>query len=259
MTGRATISFLHVGSAVLRGPELLHNARFDDWFEIAFYVWIVQSGRQLTVIDTGPPPDVSSLDARAKALRGEGAYWRSTNDADLATALRRRGLAPERVNDVILTSFRPYAISNIALFRNANIHVSATGFEELCHPRYPELAPALDDSTRCALTSLSATRLRCVEGTQETADGICVKEIGGHHQESLAVTIDVSDGDTSGFVIPDTIFRRENLQPDGLLGLAESVYEFIDARDWLQQQRRVILPIHDPAHLNSYPDGVVYS
>ncbi|ELS58234.1 hypothetical protein [Streptomyces viridochromogenes] len=247
------VDLIHIGSGILRGPEALRGQAFDEWRPIAFYVWLVRGPQGTALIDTGITADAHWWDARAKQVRGPQAYWRATDDADPTDALLRLGVAASDVDHVVLTSFGPYAASNVTRFPTATVHVSDAGLAELCKPAYPELLPSLPQESRAFLTSQDP-RIRRFSGQTEVMPGLRVREIGGHHRESLAAIITTAQGD---LVIPESVFLPENLQPHNILGIGESVYELLDTLRWLDRLDALVLPIHDPQHLTRFPDGVV--
>ncbi|MFI8221426.1 hypothetical protein [Streptomyces sp. NPDC085932] len=253
MNAVCRVDLVHIGSGVLRGPELLRGQAFDEWCPIAFYVWLVRGPQGTALIDTGITADADWWDARAKQVRGPQAYWRATDDADPTGALSGLGVAVSDIDHVVLTSFGPYAASNITRFPQATVHVSDAGLSELRKPAYPELLPHLPPEARSFLACQDA-RIRRFSGQAEVMPGLQVREIGGHHRESLAVIITTAQGN---LVIPESVFLPENLQPPNVLGIGENVYELLDTVRWLNQLDAQVLPIHDPQHLTRFPGGLV--
>jgi glyoxylase-like metal-dependent hydrolase (beta-lactamase superfamily II) len=99
--------------------------------QLDFYVWLLRSGEQAIVVDTG----FKGLGDLSRARQGV----RSVSDA-----LEQLGVTPDAVKDVILTHLHYDHTGNLDLFPNARFHLQqremayATG-KAMCHASTREL------------------------------------------------------------------------------------------------------------------------
>src|SRR5713226_6503457 len=131
------LQVLKMGQCQVRGPEVYWMDHWDDWEELYFYMVLVQGEGKVAIINTGPPRDLTALNARWTATFGErGAMLRQESELP-EIALSRMGLAPRDVDLVLVTPLQAYAVGGVPLFRNAQVCVSRRGWIEDFHaPAY---------------------------------------------------------------------------------------------------------------------------
>ena len=98
------VDVLRMGQCQVRGPEVYSMDRWDAWEELYFYMVLIRREGKVAVINTGPPPDVSALNARWTAAFGaRGALVRSENESP-EMALGRMDVTPA---DVVIPLYDP--------------------------------------------------------------------------------------------------------------------------------------------------------
>src|SRR6266446_5447646 len=137
-----TIQILKMGQCQVRGPEVYWMDHWDDWEELYFYMVLVQGEGKLIVINTGPPRDLTELNARWTGAFGERGRLVRREDETPEAALGREGVVPGDVDLVLITPLQAYAVGNIPMFKNAQVCVSRRGWIEDFHaPLYEMHVP----------------------------------------------------------------------------------------------------------------------
>ena len=150
--------------------NLLGGDPHEAGSDLAYYVWVARRSDRLFVIDTGFGPE-------AAATRGR------TLSASPTDRLRQLGIAPEAVEDVILTHLHYDHAGTLGAFPNARYHVQdheasfATG-RCMCHGA---LRQAYDvEDVVAFVRALYGGRVVFHDGTAELAPGLRVHKVGGH-------------------------------------------------------------------------------
>lgn len=137
---------------------------------IDFFVWLLRSGDQAILVDTG-------FDAATGGRRNRRV------DCPPDEAIRRLGLAPHGIGDVIVTHMHYDHAGNLPAFDGATIHVQAQeiGFVTgtPMHDRGQRHFFEAKD-VAAAIEALYADRVRFHDGDGEVADGVTVHLVGGH-------------------------------------------------------------------------------
>jgi len=205
-----------------------------------FLVWLLQSGDQTVLVDTGPSaPEVAN--------RWHPHSHRSPEQAPEA-ALRAVGVEPERIKLVILSHLHWDHCYNMELFPGARFLVQA---EELRHAVDPILTQRMQ--YEIGIPGLRPPwmaffdRLQVVRGDQEVAPGLRVALLPGHTPGLQGVVVDTAVG---RYLLPsDGVPLYENLPPEGGDPIPPGIH--IDVAACLRSFERmkavadVILPSHD--------------
>lgn len=163
---RASDTFL-----VWRGPD--QPVRLD------FFFWAIRLGERAIVVDTGFSP-YSSDKRRRPYLH---------TPADL---LRRIGIAPEQVEDVILTHLHYDHVGNLDAFPKATFHVQA---RELAAATGPDMSHHLlrehyeGEDVAALVRLVHQGRVRFHDGTGQVAPGVRVHLAPGHTAGLQAVEV----------------------------------------------------------------------
>ncbi len=249
---------LKMGQCQVRGPEVYWMDRWDDWEELYFYLVLVRAEGKTAIINTGPPRNLTALNARWTATFGQrGALVR--RDEELPEkALARAGVAPEQVNLVLVTPLQAYATANIPLFKNAQICISRRGWIEDFHaPRYEMHVPRklrIPDDALDYLVSEAPEKLRLLEDEEEICPGISAAWVGTHHRSSMAYFIQTRAGRVA---VTDCCFKYDNIEKNIPLGIMESLPECMAAYERLRREADIVIPLYDPEVLKRFPDGRV--
>ena len=252
------VTALKMGQCEVRGPEVYWMDRWDDWEELYFYMVVVQGEGKVAVINTGPPRDLTALNARWTATFGErGALVRRENELP-EKALGRLGIAPGDVNLVLITPLQAYAVGNIPMFRNAQVCISRRGWIEDFHaPEYEMHVPRklrVPDDVLAYLTIEAPDKLRLLEDEEEVLPGLRAVWVGTHHRSSMAYFIETAAGCV---VVTDCCFKYGDIERMHPLGVMESLPECMAAYKLLRDEADVVIPLYDPEVLKRFPDRKV--
>ncbi len=248
-----------VGECDVRGPEVYWMSHWDAWETLNFYMLVVRGDGRTVVINTGPPEELAELNRRWVGYIGdERAALRRTDAEQPASQLRRLGVEPAQVDCVLLTPFQPYTVANVALFPNAAICVSRTGWAAYHAPKHrtshAERSNAIPDSVLHYLCTEAWDRVRLLEDEDEPASGIRTFHSGAHHPESLGILIETGAGTVA---YSDSIFKYPNLEENRLLGIAENLDACRTTYARIRREADIVIAGYDPAVLKRFPSGRV--
>ena len=182
---------LKMGEADVPGPEVYWMSHWFEWETLHFYMVVIQGEGLTAVINTGPPDDLTALNAAWVAAYGHErtALRRSENERPLA-ALAAIGIQPADVRHVMITPLQAYADANISKFPEASkIFVSRRGWIEdfFAPPSPPSDFPrklVIPDDQVIYLTTQVFDRVHLVEDGEEVLPGIRMIWAGFHHRSS---------------------------------------------------------------------------
>ncbi|MFB3921070.1 MAG: hypothetical protein ACE145_05075 [Terriglobia bacterium] len=253
-----SVDVLKMGQCQVRGPEVFWMDRWDDWEDLYFYMVLIRGGGKVAIVNTGPPADLGSLNARwTSAFGPRGALVRQKNESP-EMQLGRHDLTPADVDFVLITPLQAYAVGNIPLFHNARICISRRGWIEDFHaPPYEMHVPRklrIPDDALTYLTVESPEKLQLLEDEEEILPGIRAIWVGAHHRSSMAYLIETSEGVVA---VTDCCFKYGNIEHNHPLGIMESLPECLAAYERLRRVADVVIPLYDPEVLKRFPDGKV--
>lgn len=252
------VDVLKMGQCQVRGPEVYWMDHWDDWEELYFYMVVIRGEGKVAVVNTGPPRDLSALNARWTATFGErGALVRQENELP-ERALSRLGLTPGKVDLVLITPLQAYAVGNIPLFVNAQVGISRRGWiEDFQAPSYEMHVPRklrIPDDVLAYLTIQQPAKVHLLEDEEEIWPGLDAFWVGTHHRSSMAYVIETSQGRVA---VTDCCFKYGNLERNHPLGIMESLPECMDAYARLRREADIVIPLYDPEVLKRFPEGKV--
>lgn len=255
--GQFGVQMLKVGEGDIPGPELLWLSGWDQWFTLAFQVGLIRGPQVTALVNTGPAEDLGPMNEKWSTVLGKRAAMRRSEEWKILNQLERVGVAPEDVTHIILTPLQLYTVSNVALFRNAEICLLKRGWVHYhtthSHPH--------DDRWYCVprdvlhhLVFDAWDRVRLLEDEDQIVEGIRTWFAGSHHRATLAVEVDSTAGNV---VLTDAFFTYRNLEEDHPIGVCESLSEALAAHERTRRVARHAVPLYDPEVFRRYPDGVV--
>lgn len=254
-----SVQLAKVGEADVRGPEAFRMSRWEEWVRLVFYIVIVRAPERTILINTGPPADLTALNADWVGYLGDRrAALRVTNDECVPAVLRSHSVDPSTVDTVILTPLSAYSTGNLDLFPNAEFVISRVAWLDLMAPL--DSSRAVDRALLIPFDALRSLvtdwwpRLRLVGDDEAVAAGVSVFRAGVHHKGSLAVEIATSRGTV---VYSDAAYHQANIDSMCPPGLVVDLDEAFRSYARIRRDGDVILAAFDPKHLIDYPTGLV--
>ena len=176
--------------------------------------------------------------------------WKPADFVSPADAVRRFGIAPDSITDVIVSHVHWDHLDGADLFRRATVWIQREEYEYYVGPGGAPLHGAIDSVDAEMLFKLhEAGRVKLVDGdAQEILPGVTAYTGGKHTYASQYVGVRTAKGTV--VVASDNAYLYENL--DRHLAIAQT----LDARSNLAAQERMktiassprlIVPGHDPA------------
>ncbi len=241
------VQVLKMGQCQVPGPEVYWMSNWDAWETLHFWMVLIRGGGKNIIVNTGPPSDLTGLNAAWKEAIDERSVMVRQESERPAAALARVGLKPQDIDAVLITPLQAYATGNIHLFTNAEICLSKRGWIEDFHaPRYHMHIPRklrIPDDVLSYLEITAPDRLRLLEDEDEVLPGIRAFWTGTHHRSSMAYVIDSAKGN---IVVSDCFFKYKNVESMIPLGIMESLEECMRAYDRIRKEASVLLPLYDP-------------
>ena len=252
-----TIRAFNAGTFWVPGPEVFWMHGWGNREEMNVLIFLVQGGGRNILINTGPPRDLTVLNAAwLDFFKYPEAQISRTDDQLPENILKSQGLTPDDISTVIVTPLQAYATANIHLFRKAEICISRKGWIEdfqapyyhLHVPRHLRVPPEVNHY----LQNEGWERLRLVADEEEVLPGIRVFWAGVHHRSSMAICIDTADGVA---LITDCFFKYGNIEQGLYLGVMESMMEADATWKRVRGEGKIIASIYDPDVFRRYPGG----
>lgn len=240
------------------GPEVYWMKEFSNWFRLCFYSFLVDTNDGLLLVNTGPPRELAPRNKFLKEWSGnEECKFSVSEEEKIENTLGRLGVSPEDIAHIIVTPFQDYTIGKLDLFVNARIYFSRKGwFEDVVSPRdslFINHDIYFPKEIRKFLFEDAWNKIVLVEN-EEILDGVSVRWTGGHHRSSMAVILETSNGIVS---ITDSAFTARNLEENIPIGIAENIYECLDAYNLLRRLSKKIIPAYDPSNSHIFKEFFV--
>ena len=252
-----TIQAFNAGTFWVPGPEVYWMSGWGQREEMNTIIYLVRGGDQNILINTGPPRDLTILNAAWRSFFGYPEAQIARSDDQLPeNILKSQGLTPVEISTVIVTPLQAYATANIHLFRNSKICLSKKGWIEdfqapyyhLHVPRHLRIPPEVNHY----LQNEGWETLRLLADEEEICPGIRVFWAGVHHRSSIVVCIETKSGTVA---ITDCFFKFGNIEQGHYLGVMESMMEADATWERIRKESDVALSIYDPEIFVRYPDG----
>ena len=223
-----------------RVSGLVAGADTSRRMDIAMSVWLLRGGERRNVL-------VDAGFHRQRFIE----RWKPKDFESPSEAVRRVGVAPEEITDIVITHVHWDHADGIDLFPNANVWIQADEYHHYVTPLTgapqergiePEVSQMLFDLERRG-------KLRLIEGdAREFLPGITAYTGGKHTYASQYVGVRTAAGTV--IIASDNLYLYENL--DKRAAIAQT----LDAASNLRAQERMrslashvrlIVPGHDPA------------
>lgn len=234
--------------ATMRNREIFQNFMFPDVHEQAsdldYFVWVIRGEGRTILVDTGFG-EVAAQERNRKLT------------IDPIEALRRFGVDPGEIEDVVITHLHYDHAGNLDGFPNARFHVQdrevayATG-RCMCHRalRHPF---SVTDVT-ALVRHVYGGRVTFHDGDDELAPGISLHLIGGHSNGLQVVRVETARGPI--VLASDAAHFYDNFLKENPFPIVSNVGEMCEG--WIELKRLSgdtdrIVPGHDPLVAALYP------
>jgi len=210
-----------------------------------YYSWVLVSNDRAIVVDTG------AAEAKVKRL---GRDWL----APPTEALKRLGVDPAHVEDVILSHAHWDHVGDLAAYPKAHFHMNDLEMESITGPdmTYHVLRePYHGDEAQQIAGLVYDNRLSFLQGDGAFAPGIDYTLIGGHSAGQIALTVQTDRGPV--ILATDAIHYWQEVEQE------RAFLIFHDLRQMLAGYRTLnrmaggdlgrLLPGHDPLIKERYP------
>jgi len=195
--------------------------------EIAYRLWVLRSGEQLFVVDTGPPLE----EAHRRGI---------TRVREIDEALAEVGVRGEDVRTVVLTHLHWDHAANAAKFPNA-VYLAQRGEIEFFRSHARE-HPAMNRffSHQAYLgTLIDQGRIRPIDGDQPIAPGLTAMRVGGHTPGSQMLVVDAVEG--TSVITGDAIPLHRNYLENSPSGIVVNTLEAIAALERVRALRPAVI------------------
>jgi glyoxylase-like metal-dependent hydrolase (beta-lactamase superfamily II) len=247
---------LKMGQCDVAGPEVYWMSHWNEWEQLFFWMIVIRGHGKTAIINTGPPADLTELNARWSEAFGErGKLARQESERPI-NALASLGIKPADVDYVLITPLQTYATANIQLFTNAEVCISKRGWTEDFHAeKFPMHVPRrfrLSDETLRYLMFEGSDKLRLLEDEDEIIPGLRCFWAGVHHRSSMVFVAETAKGRVA---VSDCVFKYANIEEMIPLGIQESLEEFYVTCNRIKREADVFIPLYEPNVMKRHPGG----
>ena len=209
-----------------------------------YYVWAIAGGGRTFVVDTGFDADM-------------GIKRKRTLVRPIADGLKAIGVAPDRVEDIIVSHLHYDHTGNYDLFPRAKYHLQDTEMAYatgrcMCHAVLK--MPFEEEDIVAMVRKVFAGRVAFHDGADEIAPGITVHKIGGHSKGLQCVRVKTRRGYV--VVASDTAHLYNHFEQRRIFPTTYNLAEVLEGYDQLRRLATSpahIIPGHDPEVLKRYP------
>ena len=219
--------------------ELVAGADSTRRSDIAMMFWLLEGpGGRRVLVDAGF--------YRRKFIDS----WKPADFARPSDVVRRFGIAPDSVTDVIVSHIHWDHVDGADLFPKARVWIQRAEYEYYVGGDGSPLHAAIDTLDAAMLATLDrAGRVRLVEGdAQEILPGITAYTGGKHTYASQYVGVRTAQGTV--VVASDNVYLYENLEKHVPIAQTLDPKSNLAAQDRMKRiatAPRLIVPGHDPA------------
>ncbi|HKK28938.1 MAG TPA: N-acyl homoserine lactonase family protein [Alphaproteobacteria bacterium] len=227
-----------------RGDIFIGGDPHEAALAMDYFVWAIRNAERTVVVDTG----YSKEDGEARGRT----FLQSPADG-----LRKIGIAPEEVADVIISHMHYDHAGNLDLFPNARFHIQAVemGFATGRGMTFGVLKHSFTmDHALNMLRATFANRVQFYHGDAELAPGIHLHFIGGHAPGLQAVSVETTRGPV--LLAADAAHYYESFMEERPFRTHVHMAGMLEGFRKLRQiatEVSLIVPGHDPEVLRRYP------
>jgi glyoxylase-like metal-dependent hydrolase (beta-lactamase superfamily II) len=230
-----------------RVAGLVEGADKDRKLDIAMMVWLVRGGGHNILIDSG--------------FYHEKFFpqWRPTDFVKPSDTLKRVGLKPEDITDLIITHMHWDHADGMDLFPKARIWIQKDELQYYTGEAWqsPRTHGGIDPDDVTTLVKLNTQgHVTLVNGDgQEILPGVTCYTGGKHTYASQFVGVNTAAGTV--VLASDNMYLYENLEKHVPIAATLDRESNLRAQDRMKQlaaSPKLIIPGHDPAVMTSFPN-----
>ena len=236
------------GELFLRHPS---DGVDDRLLEMDCYFWLIRSGSQVVLVDCGWNRD------RGLASAGNRFRHVEVEQKDPVDLLARLGIAPGRVDHVIVSHMHFDHVGNLDLFPRATLSVARAEFEcwtgqygdrrAIAHSTASEDIRVIQDRERDGL-------VRLVDVAEEVVPGVIVFPVGGHTPGQMIVEVRTPAGTV--VLASDAAHYHEELEYDRPFYIYSDMLAVLGTYDLLRakaaQANTWVVAGHDPVEMDRF-------
>nr|KJR72230.1 MAG: Zn-dependent hydrolase [Vulcanisaeta sp. AZ3] len=236
------------------GAEVYWMQDFDKWVRLSFYSLIADTDDGYVIVNTGLVRDLTLRNKFLREWAGSDRCKFTVNENEkIENILKRLNLAPDDVSHVVITPVQDYNVGNLDLFKKAKIYFSRRGwFEDVVNPKPSPFLNRdiyLPKYVREYLFEDAWDRIVLLDDEDEVVNGMRVKWTGCHHRSSMTIILNTKEGTVC---FSDAAFTMRNVLENIPIGIAEDIYECLNAYEYLRKTCKYIIPAYDPENMKRY-------
>ena len=261
------ITPLNTGICAMGKQHVLGDEYSDeDRVPFALYSFLIEGPQgEIAIVDFGPkdPTYFNEMFRRYKLFRERGDGRENPDDVvqsegNTLDHLRRRGIAPDKVGQIIFTHLhydhlggsRPPDPGLLGDFPNAVVYISKKGWQHNLDSRKEggQWASYVDFDISQHIFVRGREGAARFEDDAQILPGILTAYLGGHSPCSQAVLVETADG--TAIIAGDVAYHYEFLEKGVVARLRTTDAEWIASTDRMvelaERTSGTLLPVHDP-------------
>lgn len=239
-----TIYPLKVGDIVEPEPRIFYLGDCDKTIALGNFFFLIQGGGKNILVDTGV--------TKAEGDRFNPAAIQKPED-DPFVQLAKHNVDLDSIEIVIATHLHWDHVSpTILKMPNAKLYVSREEVEMVTDPPHPWFAQFIYKELIAELISEERIVYTC-DG-DKIAPGISIMSTPGHTFGGQSVVVKTNSGKV--VITGDICFTYRNLNEDIPGGFNYNLVECFHGLSKIREAADIVLPGHDLAMLEMFPDGV---
>jgi glyoxylase-like metal-dependent hydrolase (beta-lactamase superfamily II) len=216
----------------------------DAEVEMAYYFWLLRSGAETVLVDTGFDPQVGERRGRTCLVPP-------------LEALDALGVAADSVSTVVITHFHYDHIGNLDGFPSAELVVPRRELEFWSSPlaRRAQFAAHVEEPELERVRAAAREgRVRTTEGEEEILPGVTAIEVGGHSPGQQLTLVAGEEGRV--LLASDAVHFYEELELDRPFGVIADLGAMYAAYDRIAELARepgtAVVVGHDPSVMERF-------
>lgn len=248
------IRVFRTGKCRVKGPYAYDTYARDRDHAFTLYISVIKGQGLTALVDVGME-SVAEMNRQVAFLLSEPIT--QGEDETLPSILSQAGVTFEDVDYVFLTHCHYDHCSNLPLFPNATTVIPQYAWE-VWHTQ-PDGAVYLHPGFLKHLESLQAEGRLYLADSDSPLDvvqpGLGVRWVGGHSPCSQFIYVNTVKGRVA--FTGDTVQMYENVTRDDIVAICGDKAQCRRALAVARESADILLPGHDPALLERFPDGIV--